>query len=125
MTKSTSTRAPSGLGPRGRRLWRQVLRDFEPNLSEIELLTEAARTVDRCEVLETALRDQPLTTAGSRGQVVSHPLLAELRAERQLLSRLLGQLAIPEPEAGDWDGLTASQRSRRAARIRWDRRGGT
>ncbi len=103
-----------------------MLRDFEPNLSEIELLTEAARTVDRCEVLETALRDQPLTTAGSRGQTVAHPLLAELRSERTLLSRLLSQLAIPHADnEHTWDGLTASERSRRAARIRWDRRGGT
>jgi len=101
-----------------------VLRDFEPNLSEIELLTEAARTVDRCEVLETALRDQPLTTAGSRGQVVAHPLAAELRSERQLLSRLLAQLAIPELEGEVWDGLSASERARRAARARWKQRGG-
>ncbi len=33
-----------------------------------ELLIEAARTVDRCEVLGAALRDQPLTTAALAGR---------------------------------------------------------
>ncbi len=117
-----TTRAPAGLGPRGRRLWRAVTTDFEMTISERELLTEACRTIDNCERLENALRDEPLTTAGSRGQVVAHPLAAELRSERLLLAKFLGQLGLPddEGEAGSWDGLTATQRARKAAHARWN-----
>jgi hypothetical protein len=96
------------------------MQDFEPSPSELELLVEACRTLDRCEALTTAVREEPLTTVGSRGQTVAHPLLAELRAERLLLARLLSQLGIPGEKTGDdWDGLTASERARRAALHRW------
>lgn len=119
-------RAPAGLAARGRRLWRAVAADFDLELDERELLTEACRSLDTCERLEEALRGAPLTTKGSRGQVVAHPLAAELRSERLLVARLLAQLELPDDdgEGSDWDGLTASQRARKAARARWDNRGG-
>jgi len=123
----TSERAPAGLKARGRRLWRAVTEEFELSLSERELLTEACRCLDRCEALETTTRGASLTVAGSRGQIVAHPLAAELRSERLLMAKLLSQLGLPDSdEAGSskWDGLTASQRARIASRARWDHRGG-
>jgi hypothetical protein len=125
MANPRPPRAPSGLGTRGRKLWRAVHADFEPDLAEHELLVECCRALDKCEALAAALADAPLTPKGSRGQVVAHPLLAELRSERLLLSRLLAQLAIPGLEDDDpdeWDGLTASERARKAARARWSNR---
>ncbi len=121
----SAPRAPQGLGSRGRRLWRSVTRDFEPSASELELLTEACRCLDRVEALEQAMQGAPLTVAGSRGQIVAHPLAADLRAERQLLSRLLAQIELPadDDNGGQWDGLSASQRARKAARAKWDKRG--
>jgi len=119
-----TARAPHGLGSRGRRLWRAVVEDFTPAQHELELLTEACRTLDRVEALQAELADAPLTAEGSRGQLVAHPLAAELRSERQLLARLLSQLGIPEGEEGaEWDNLTASQRARKAAHARWGGRG--
>jgi hypothetical protein len=120
----TSERAPAGLSLRGRRLWKAVTADFELNLSERELLTEACRCSDRCEAVEDAMRGAPLTVPGSRGQTVANPLAGELRAERQLLAKLLAQLELPDGDGGAWDGLSASQRARKAARSRWDNRGG-
>lgn len=123
MANNVPARAPSGLRARGRRLWRMVTADFDLSLSERELLTEACRCLDNCERLEAALRTEPLTVAGSRGQTVAHPLAAELRSERTLLTKLLGQLGLPDDtdEGNPWDNLTASQRARKAVRVRWDR----
>jgi len=123
---AADTRAPAGLKARGRRLWKAVTADFELNLSERELLTEACRCLDNCERLETALKDAPLTVEGSRGQIVAHPLAGELRSERNLVAKLLAQLGLPDDAADGsaWDGLSSSQRARKAARARWDNRGG-
>jgi len=121
-----ATRAPTGLGPRGKRLWKNVTKDLELGIDEIELLIECCRTLDNCEALEGELRTEPLTATGSRGQPVAHPLRAELRSERLLAARLLAQLGLPDDEGeggSKWDGLTASQRGRMAVRARWDNRG--
>lgn len=119
-------RAPAGLKARGRRMWRAVAEGFELSLAERELLTEACRCLDRCEAVEAAMRGAPLTVAGSRGQIVAHPLAAELRSERTLMAKLLAQLGLPDEEDGSskWDGVSASQRARMASRARWDNRGG-
>jgi len=114
-------RAPAHLRARGRRLWRSVVDQFEMTQAELELLTEACRTLEIVERLEVELRDQPAMVEGSRGQIVAHPLCSELRSERQLLAKLITLLGLPE-EDSDWDNLTASQRGRKAARARWDRR---
>jgi hypothetical protein len=119
-------KAPPGLQSRGRRLWRRIAALYDLDANDAELLTEACRVIDNCERLDAALRDQPLTTKGSRGQVVAHPLRADLRSERTLAAKLLAQLALPDDEeenpVTDWSKLTSSQRARRAARARWDKR---
>jgi len=116
-------RAPAGLGPRGRRLWRAVVSAFELAEAELATLTEAARVLDDVEQLQIAVADAPMVTTGSRGQEVVHPLRAELRSQRLLLARLLSQLDVPVDE-GAWDGLSAAARARKAARHRWDHRTG-
>ena len=122
----STLRAPAGLGARGRRLWKSVLCDFEPSETERTLLIEACRCLDDIEALQAAVAGYPMMTTGSRDQDIVHPLRAELRSQRLLLARLLSQLDVPAEEAGDgkWDGLSASSRARRAARARWDHRGG-
>jgi hypothetical protein len=107
-----------------------VFCDFEPSETECALLIEACRTVDDIEALQRQIASEPMTTTGSRGQDVVNPLRAELRSQRLLLARLLSQLDVPAEEAeggkgSKWDGLTASSRARKAARVRWDHRGGT
>lgn len=119
----TPPKAPPGLGSRGRRLWRTTVEAFELSEGEQVLLCEACRVLDACEQLAKELRAAPMVVAGSRGQDVAHPLRAELRAERLLLSKLLSQLGIELAEEGAWDNMTAAQRARRAARARWDKRG--
>jgi hypothetical protein len=124
---TTQSRTPARLGSRGRRLWKSVVVDFELSESESALLLEASRCLDDIEALCKAVAAAPMTTLGSRGQVVVQPLRAELRSQRLLLAKLLGQVDVPadEGESGSaWDGLSASSRARKASRARWDNRGG-
>jgi hypothetical protein len=67
---------------------------------------------------------EPVTT-GSHGQIVTHPLLAEIRQHHQLIAQLLARLDL---DAGDDDGavgITAmspglrSVKARAAAQKRW------
>ena len=135
MTETTETpqttpppRSPAGLGPRGKRLWKAISADFELGTTETEVLTLACRTFDRITALEEELKDAPATVEGSQGQPRPHPLAAELRAEVLLAGKLITQLGIPtdldEAELhGSWQGLTASERGRKAAGRRWAGRG--
>jgi hypothetical protein len=89
--------------------------------SELAMLEQAARTADELDRLERAVRALPaLTTRGSTGQIRPHPLLAEVRAQRQLLERLTTALALPNVDQDQ--GSSAAQRhARRAAVARWQR----
>ena len=119
----SAPRAPQGLGAAGRALWRRLHADgLTYRADEVEVLREAARTADVVARLEEALVDVDVIVPGSRGQDALHPAVAELRLQRQLLAQLLGKLDVPEEaEAleGEWDGLSATDRARKAARARW------
>lgn len=122
MSASKAPKAPAGLGTRGRRLWRQVVADYELSVADVELLTEACRCADDAERLALELADQPVLVVGSAGQPRANPLAKELRDTRNLLGQLLGRLDFPADDSGnEWDGLTASHRARKAARARWSR----
>lgn len=132
MTETLQTtpapRAPAGLGSRGKRLWKAISADFELGTTETEVLTLTCRTFDRIAALEEDLKDVPSIVLGSQGQPRPHPLAAELRAEVLLAGKLITQLGIPtdlDPEDlhGSWQGLTASERGRKAAGRRWVGRG--
>jgi len=133
MTESPATptmpRAPAGLGGRGRSLWRSVVRDFDLATSELEILVLASRTLDRVAALEEELKGAPAVVLGSQGQPRPNPLAAELRAEVLLASKLVQQLGLPtdiddDGLHGSWQGLSPSERGRKAARRRWQGRGG-
>ena len=125
-TTPTKPRAPAGFGHRGRRLWHAVTDVYELSIAELEVLTLAARGLDRIQTLEDTLKDEPATVEGSNGQPRPHPLAAELRGEVILAAKLLAQLGLPDEtaEGSEWDGLSASARARKASRARWDNRGG-
>ena len=76
-------------------------------------------TVDE---LEKALRGEPLTATGGRGQVTVHPLLVELRQQRIVLASLLKQLGLPSEAEGESRTVSGAPRSvmaRHAAMSRW------
>ncbi len=108
---------PRELFKAGKKLWKAVGDDdLELRPDELAVLAEAAATKDTITALVAATAGAPAMVDGSRGQLIVHPGLQELRQQRQLLATLLRQLDIPDPDDDDsWDGLTASARARKAA----------
>lgn len=116
----TTPRKPAGLGAAGARFWRQVASEYDLRPDEVILLETACRTIDTIAQLDGAMTDEPLTVRGSAGQLREHPLLSEARQQRLALSRLLRQLALPEPEeVAQLRDAIRSRRARTAARARW------
>jgi hypothetical protein len=83
-------------------------------------LEDAAREADLIAVLATDFAGEPLTVGGSRGQVVVHPLIPELRQHRTTLAGLLRALKLPDEDAHA--GERRAQ-MRTVANARWSRRG--
>ena len=84
----TTPRVPPGLGPRGRRLYRDLRAGFDFDAGESVVLNEACRTADLVDRLASRLAAEELIVDGSRGQSVLNPIAAELRLQRDLLGRL-------------------------------------
>lgn len=124
--------APSDLGPRARRFWRDVYGTYSLNIDEHQLLIEACRTIDLCEALAIRIAEEGEFSKGSMGQLRVHPAVPELRQARALLGGLLTRLKLPEPPGvGAVDAGTAARakaqgavranRAAHAANIRWTR----
>jgi hypothetical protein len=123
---STTRRAPKGLGPAGRRLWRSIMSEYELDVDDQLVCEEACRALDDLRALEEALDGEDLVVAGSTGQPRAHPLVSHIRSQRRLVVFLVGRLRLPGDlpvEVGSVFTST-STKARDAARARWDRRGG-
>jgi hypothetical protein len=74
-----------------------------------------------------------MTSRGSQGQTVIHPLIAEIRAHRNTLRQIIVSLKLPEPAVDNPDGvvvlasgqtrLTPPEAGKKAPAARWDTRG--
>ena len=88
--KNAIPRAPKGLGPRGRALWRELNEtfDFSSDPHRRFLLEDAARTADLVARMQEVVDNAAdLRVRGSQGQPVAMPEVAELRQYRALLAR--------------------------------------
>ncbi len=112
--------APRGLEAEGRRFWRSVTAEFELDVKEAVLLDTACRLIDDLARLQKALGGEPTIVKGSTGQARAHPLLAEMRAHRLALEKVLSALKLPAEPAAQLDTSSAA---RKAARARWSRKG--
>lgn len=123
MTERRKPPAPAGLAVAERRLWSSTAADFDLRADELQVLEDACRTADLVDRLQAELdKDGSLISAGSREQVVAHPLLREVRAQRDLLCRLVRQLRLPdEPAQADRQAASRSTKARDAALARWKR----
>jgi hypothetical protein len=117
------SRAPLGLDNAGKELWKatHAVFDFEDEPHLLAILEQACRTRDEIDRLEAGMEGQPLTVAGSKDQLVIHPLVAELRFQRAALATLLGRLGLPDNGDPDDPHARRSAAGRKAARARWNR----
>jgi len=113
--------------PRAEAFEAKVRSDYELDADSSALLDTILDTMDTIHELSEAQKGQPLIAKGSMGQAVIAPLVAELRQQRALLSSLLKRLGLPEEDAEDDDelALARTERARKAARARWDKRKGS
>jgi hypothetical protein len=93
-----SPKPPDGLETAGRRLWDSVAASFVLNAGELEILRQAAATVDEIALLEAELRGSSLVVAGFAGQPRPNPLLKIIQDHRLLLRRLVDSLALSDDD---------------------------
>jgi len=121
--KRVAERVPTILGKPGRALWRAIIADvregFALDSRETMLLERACTTADHIAALEAVIASDGPTATGSRGQVIVHPALCELRQQKLTLLRLLGALDFGA-DAGE-ESLS-SRRASNAAQSRWNRK---
>lgn len=121
----TAPRAPRGLKATGRTLWKDITGQWDLRPDELRILADACREADTIERLEKGLEEAPLTTFGSQGQEVIHPLFSEIRQHRATLAALLRQLKLSEADDEADEGtdgpMSRQAAARKAARARWSR----
>jgi hypothetical protein len=112
------------LGTAGRTLWKAVLGGladgWQLDERELELLGLACRQADDLSLLEAAIKREGVTSIGSTGQRTVHAAVPEARQARVTISRLLGQIELPD--ADEKPATAATTRSKKAAQARWSRK---
>ena len=88
-------KAPEGLGPGGRKLWRSILADFDLGEHERLMLQQACHTADSCAALQGVVAAEGELIADHLGRQVPHPALRELRQQRLVLARMIVTLRVP------------------------------
>ena len=112
---SARPRLPSGLEKAGKRVYSAIVGEFDLDGRELLVLEQAARQADVVVALEEEVASSGLVGRGSSGQMRLSQTVTELRHARLALSKLLGELALPDDE----DETAASRRGRKAAEARW------
>lgn len=115
MTRKKMLGAPSGLGDSGMQLWADIAGTgaYVLRPDELRILEAACRAADRIAAMELE-RGDAVVSSGSMGQLVVHPLIAEIRATEAQLAGLLTKLKIPDADGGE---QVSQQRA--AAQSRW------
>lgn len=115
-------KAPSGLKPAGRAVWRQIVDDlpegWELDGRERRLLTLACRQADDLAALERSIAKHGAMTVGASGQAKLNPAVTEARQARLAVARVLGQIGLPDEE--EQPRTEASRRAQHAANVRHD-----
>lgn len=128
MTKPKPPAAPK-LGTEGQRLHDAITRwapnedgrTFVMRPDELATLMTACRAADRLTELQLVADGLPVIINNAAGSAVISPVITEIRLTEKHLAQLLKSLGVPDgaEAVGGWDGLTASQRARKQAMIRW------
>jgi len=114
-------KAPASLGDAGKSLWLSIASKYELRADELATLEDACLITEMIVALESAWAEdgRPMTTKGSMGQQVIHPLIGEIRAQRMSRNALWRQLKLPDGESGEAE----VNQHRDAAATKWSKRG--
>ena len=99
MTTAKRINYPKGLQNSGKRLWRDVLEEYELDVHEELMLLQAARCADRLDQLAVEAAGAPTTVTNAKGDQVANPLLTESRQQSITLTRLIASLRLPSDDA--------------------------
>lgn len=103
-------RAPAGLTASARRLWAQVLDEYELEQHEVGLLREMCRTQSQLDRLDRVVREEGAVITDRFGEPKTHPAAVEARQLRITLARLSAALRLPAGEEGDQQATRRPQR---------------
>lgn len=104
--------SPTGLYKRGKRIHKDLTDAYEFSDVEMQLVLEIAKCADRIDDLEDAIQDEGTMVAGSTGQPVVNPAIAEVRQQQMLLQRLVKGLRLQDRKAkGEPEKVTRVSRS--------------
>jgi hypothetical protein len=101
--------------------------DTQPDARERQILHSACSLKDRVVELEELMKSEPATTSGSKGQIVLHPALVEIRNTHREIAQLLCRIDLApfDDDAGGTIGIQISSpgmrstKARSAANARW------
>lgn len=108
----------------GEKLRAKILAVYELDAGELVLLDQVVELCDALARVNSQVAQlESLTSEGSAGQVVEHPLLMAQRSHSTVLARLIEAMRLPAPGASDdTEGESrVTLQARRAARARWDK----
>lgn len=108
--------APETLATAGVALWSEVVKSYDLRADELATLEDACSITDMVSALSSAWGElgKPLTTKGSMGQEVIHPLIGEIRTQRMARNSLWRQLKLPDDAGGE-----SVNQNRDAANASW------
>lgn len=112
---------PKGLKVRGRKLWRELHVKYEFDMQEADLVLETCRTLDVIDSLAAEVATAGVMVAGSQGQLVLNPAIAELRQTQASFARLVTSLNLDSAEVGGGILTATTVRAKIAANARWSK----
>jgi hypothetical protein len=106
--------APSTLAARGKKLWREIVKDHEIDAVQRVTLEEACRCADRLEELDEIIRGkgvgqlmrfrlnlgEELDNPESKITITIDGVLAEARQQQNVFKQLLVALRLPDADSG-------------------------
>lgn len=114
-------RIPAKLGPRGTAFWRAVVDRYDLELDAVQLLVEVVRLLDVMDELAKDVAELGTIVETAAGGAKLNPAVAELRASKAALGRLLAQLGLPDENDATLASPVSAGARRRAER-RWNGR---
>jgi hypothetical protein len=110
--------APKVLNTSGKKFWREVTDKYTLRVDELRTLESACRALDMVDLVTKDWTDagQPLTSTGSMGQLVEHPMLGSIDRAQKAFELYMKRLALPDEAAGAGE---KPNQQRQAAQTRW------